>query len=327
MQLDNLHFSRRRFLKGATAALAVPQAFAADPYPSKPVRIVVGYAPGGTSDALARLVADRLGPRLGQQVIVENRPGAGGMLGTDYVAKAAPDGHTLLLASIGITLYPYIYAKVPYDVQKDLLPVAQLVSAPNFVAVSANSPIKSVRELINAAKANPGSLTFASPGAGSTPFLSGEVFKQMAGVNLVHVPYKGSSPAVMDLAGGTVTVMFDNATLPLIKSGRLRGLAVTTARRSASAPDLPTLAESGLPGYDITSWYGVVAPMGTPDVIAKRLNTEINAILAQSDVKERLFAMGCDPVISSQAQFADYVKRELALWKLLIKDSGMKIDM
>ena len=321
---------RRGWLQAAAAAAAAaaawPRAFAAEPYPSKPVRLVVGYAPGGTSDALGRLLAERLGPRLGQQVVVENRAGAGGMLGTDVVAKAPPDGHTLLLASIGIALYPYIYPKVPYDTLKDLLPVAQLVSAPNFVAVPANSPIRSVRELIEAARARPGALTFASPGSGSTPFLSGEVFKQMAGVDMVHVPYKGSAPAVMDLVAGTVSVMFDNATLPLIKAGRLRGLAVTTARRSPSAPDLPTLAESGLPGYDITSWYGVVAPGGTPADIVQRLHAEIQAVLGLPEVRERLFAMGTDPVLASQPQFADYVRRELDSWKRLIKDSGMKLE-
>jgi len=328
--MKQLHAPRRDFLKAAAAVAAssaAPLAFASGQYPSKPIRMVVGYAPGGTSDALARIVADKLGPRLGQQIIVENRPGAGGMLGTDYVAKSAPDGYTLLLATVGVSIYPYIYQKVPFDLMRDLLPIAQLVSAPNFVAVSATSPIKSVRELIEAAKAKPGTLTFASPGAGSTPFLSGEVFKQIAGVDMVHVPYKGSAPAVVDLISGTVTVMFDNATLPHIKSGRVRGLAVSTASRSASAPDLPTLAESGLSGYDITSWYGVIAPAGTPPDIARRLNSEINAVLAMPDVKERLFNMGTDPVIRTQPQFADYVRRELDSWKRLIKDSGMKVTM
>jgi len=299
---------------------------AADTYPTRPIRLIVGYAPGGTSDTLARLVAEQLSLRLGQPVVVENRPGAGGMLGTDMVAKSAPDGYTLALGSVGIALYPYIYAKVPYDLDRDLVAVAQLVSAPNFMAVSAESPIRSVKAFIEAAKAKPGSFTFGSPGAGSTPFLSGEVFKQMAGVNMVHVPYKGSAPAVMDLIAGTITVMFDNATLPMIRSGKLRGLAVTTAKRSAAAPDLPTLAESGLPGYDVTSWYGILAPAGTPAAIVQRLNTEVNAILGTPEMRKRLADMGVDVVTGTPKQFADYVHKELRSWKVLIKDSGMKID-
>jgi tripartite-type tricarboxylate transporter receptor subunit TctC len=320
---------RRALLRaGCVAALGIaPLAHAADPYPTRPLRIIVGYGTGGTADSLGRLLADKLSARLGQPVVVENKPGAGGMIGTDATAKAAPDGYTITLASIGITLYPYIYPKVPYDVSKDLVPIAHMVSAPNFMAVSANSPIKSVKEFIAAAKAQPNKLTFGTPGAGSTPFLSGEVFKKMAGVEMVHVPYKGSAPAVMDLAAGTISVMFDNATLPLIRAGKLRGLAVSTAKRSPAAPDLPTLAEAGLPGYDITSWYGVLAPAGTPPAIVQRLNAEVNAIMQMPDVRERFATMGVDPVGGTPDEFGAYIQKELRAWKVLIKDSGMKLEM
>jgi tripartite-type tricarboxylate transporter receptor subunit TctC len=310
------------------AAMPLGAVHAADPaYPNKPIRFVVPYTPGGSTDILGRLIGERLGKRLGQPVVVENRAGAAGMLGSDAVAKSAADGYTILIGSVANTIHPYTFKKMPFNLDKDLVPVAQFASVPNFLVVNSASPIMNVQQLIAAAKAKPGTLSFASTGAGATPHLSGEAFKSMAGIDLVHVPYKGSGPALADVLGGQVTMTFDNSALPLVKAGQLRALAVTTPKRSSAAPDIPTMAESGLPGYDITSWYGAWAPAGTPPEILKLLHSEINAILAMPDVKERMLTLGADPVIITQPQFADYVRDEQAKWKKLIQDSGMKIEM
>lgn len=288
-------------------------------YPDKPIRLVIGYAPGGTGDSLARLVAEKLGAKLGQTIIVENRPGAGGMIGTAYVAKADPDGYTLILASIGVALYPYLNEGVPYDVKKDLEPVVQLVSAANFLAVNATSDIKNVGDLVARAKKAPGKMTYGTPGTGSTPFLSMQLFQKMTGTQFLHVPYKGSLPAVTDVLSGTIDAVFDNAALPQVKAGKLRALAVSTQMRTEVAPDVPTMAELGYPDFAVSSWYGVMAPAGTPTAILDMLNANLREVLAAPEVLKLAYNLGVDVAPGSREQFRTYINSELDSWGKLIK--------
>lgn len=301
----------------AIASMAVGTAYAA--YPDRPIRLVIGYAPGGTGDTLARLVAEKLGAKLSQTIIVENRPGAGGMIGSAYVAKANPDGYTLLLASIGITLYPYLNESVPYDMQKDLEPIIQLVSAANFLAVSATSNIKTVADLVAAAKRMPGKMTYGTPGTGSTPYLSMQLFQKMSGTQFLHVPYRGSLPAVSDVLAGNIDLVFDNAALPMIKAGKLRALAVSTQKRTEVAPDIPTLAELGYPEFSVSSWYGVMAPAGTPTQILDMLNAALGEVLATPEVLKLTRDLGVDVAPGSREQFRTYINSEYESWGRLIK--------
>ncbi len=314
----------------ALAALAAGTsgALAAD-YPSKPVRLVVPFSAGGTSDLLARVVAERLGGALGQSVIVDNKPGAGGNIGSDIVAKAAPDGYTLLLGTVGThAINSSLYKKMPYDASKDFAPVTLVASVPNMLVVHPSVPVKSVQELIALGKAKPGTLSFASSGNGSSIHLSGELFKSLAEVDMLHVPYRGSSPAVNDLLGGQVNMMFDNmpSSLPHVKAGKLRALAVTSATRSPAMPDLPTLAESGIKGYDAAAWFGILAPAGTPPEVVQKLNAEIIKLLKMPEVADRLSAQGAVPTTNTPEQFADYIKSETAKWAKVVKASGAQID-
>jgi len=312
-------------------AIAAPFTFAqgAANYPAKPMRLVVPFPAGGTTDILARAVAQRLSEAWGQQVIVDNRPGAGGNIGSDLVAKAKPDGYTLLMGTVGThAINPSLYRNMPYDHVKDFAPVILVAGVPNVLVVNPALPVHSVPELIAYAKANPGKLNFASSGNGTSIHLSGELFKAMTGVEMTHVPYKGSAPALTDLIGGQVQLMFDNlpSSLPFIKAGKLRALAVTSGARAAALPDLPTLAESGLPGFEASSWFGVLAPAGTSRDIVAKLNGAIAGWLASPEAKEKLLAQGAIAAGGTPEDFARHIGAETSKWAKVVKASGAHID-
>lgn len=311
---------------GAAIALAAGIAGAQSGYPSKPIRIVSPSSAGGGTDIIARVLAPRLGERLGQQVIVENRPGAGTVIGIEYVAKAAPDGHTLLLGLSTLATSPALIRKLPYDAQRDLAPISQVAASANVLVVHPSVPVHSVRELIAFARARPGQLNYGSAGIGTNPHMTMALFLSMAKLEMVHVAYKGSAPAVTALLGGHVAAM--NATaitgLPHVRSGRLRGLGVTSSRRSAVAPELPTLAEAGVPGYEATQWYGVLAPAGTAREIVARLHAELVRILQLNDVKSRFAADGVEVVGDAPEQFAQYIRAETVKWAKVARDAGIQ---
>lgn len=301
----------------------------AQTYPNKPIKMVVPFPAGGTTDILARLVGQELSKAWGQQVIIENRGGAGGNIGSDLVAKSEPDGYTLLMGTVGTHgINVSLYKKMPYDAVKDFQPITQVAAVPNLLAVHPSVPVKSVKELIAYAKKNPNKLSFASSGNGTSIHLSGELFKTMTDVQMTHVPYKGSAPAVTDLLGGQVHLMFDNmpSVLPHVKTGKLRGLAVTTAKRSPAAPNLPTVAEAGVPGYEASSWFGVLAPAGVPKDIVTKLNKEIVRILNAPEMKKKLSEQGAEPVGNTPEEFAAHIKAEIAKWAKVVKASGAQID-
>jgi tripartite-type tricarboxylate transporter receptor subunit TctC len=301
----------------------------AQAWPAKPIKWIVPFAPGGTTDILARTVGEKLALALGQPVVVENKPGAGGGVGAEFTAKAAPDGYTIMGGTISThAINASLYNKLPYDPVKDFVAITLIARVPNMLVVNPAIPASNVKELIALLKANPNKYSFASSGNGTSQHLSGELFKTMAGVEMQHIPYKGSPPALQDVVGGQVTMTFDNITtaLPLAKAGKLRALAVTTATRSAAAPDVPTLAESGLPGFEVGSWQGVFAPAGTPPEIVRRLNAEIVKILNLPDVREKLTGLGAEPVGNSSEEFSAMVKAEVVRWAEVVKKSGAKVD-
>ena len=313
------------------AALVVTCAPAvwAQAYPSKPIRLVAPSTPGDAPDVIARLIADKLSPVLGQPVVVENKPGAGGVVGSDAVAKAAPDGYTLIMGNAGSHgINAAVYANLPYDIQRDFAPVSQVAVAPNVMVINPSVPATSVAEFIAYAKTQPGKLSYASGGNGSSAHMSIELFKSMAGIDLQHIPYKGSSPALTDLVGGQVAVFIGNMppTVPLVKAGKLRALAVTTKTRSALMPELPTIAESGLPGYETVAWFGVLAPAGTPPDVVNRLSQEIGRIARSPDVRDKLLAMGAEPVGGTPEEFKTVIDRDIAKWKPLAQKVGIKVD-
>jgi tripartite-type tricarboxylate transporter receptor subunit TctC len=317
----------RRLL--AAALIAAATCASAQTYPSKPIRLVVPFPPAGTTDILAREVGQRLTQVLGQSVVIDNRPGAAGNIGSEIVAKAAPDGYTLELCTVSThAINPGLYSKLPYDHVKDFAPVILVARVPNVLEVTPSLPVNTVADLIKLAKEKPGQINFASSGSGTSIHLSGELFKTMAGVDMVHVPYKGSAPALVDLVGGQVQVMFDNlpSSLQQIKAGKLRAVAVTSAQRAPVLPDVPTIAESGLPGFEATSWFGVLAPAGTPPEIIKRLNTEIDKWLQTPEAKEKLLAQGAAAAGGSPEEFATYIRSETDKWAKVIKASGAKVD-
>ena len=314
---------------GAALAVLTPCAAAADVYPSRPIRFVVAFPPGGGTDIIARSIAQKLSERLAQQVVVDNRPGAGGNIGTDVVAKSAPDGYTLLMGSAGpLAINASLFKTMPFDPIRDLAPVTLAASTPNVLVVHPSLKATTLKELIALARARPGEINFASSGYGTPAHLAGELFNSMAGVKLVHVPYKGASPALADLLGGQVQIMFSTMppALPHVRDGKLRALAVTSAKRSPAAPELPTVDEAGLPGFEANTWHGVVLPAGAPPSIITRLNHEIVAILHLPEVMERLSSQGAEALGSTPEEFAAYIRSETAKWAKVVRESGAKAE-
>jgi tripartite-type tricarboxylate transporter receptor subunit TctC len=316
------------FLLLVPAHVALAQG-AADTWPSRPIRVVVTVPPGGAADFIARTVGAKLSVALAQPVLVENRAGASGTLAADAVAKSAPDGHTLLQNSItthGVA--PLIFAKLPYDSFRDLTPITLLARIPLIMAVNADVPAGSVADFVALAKARPGAFSFASSGAGGAPHLAGELFKSVTGTELVHVPYKGSGPAVIDLVAGRVQLMFDGAPslLAHVKSGRLRVLAVASPQRNALVPQAPTFAEIGYPELDVSLWYGMMAPAGTPRAVVERLNVEIGKVLDAPEVRERFAAQGAEAAPTTPEQFAQFMRQELARWEPVVRKAGVKAE-
>jgi tripartite-type tricarboxylate transporter receptor subunit TctC len=308
--------------------LATSPAFAQD-YPAKPVRILLGFPVGQATDVLARIVAVRLSSQYGQQFYVENRPGAAGIIATDLAAKAEPDGYTLLATSSGpLAVNPTLYAKLPYDVARDFVVFAGLGVVPYAVVVNPNSPIKDIKGLVAHAKANPGKLNYASGGSGVTNHLVTEMFKAAAGIDMQHVPYKGGPAALTDLIGGQVDVMFETltATLPLVKSGKLRAIAVSSANRASALPDMPTISESGYPGFTGVPFVAMAAPAKTPKPIVSRLNADVNRILNLPDVRQSFLAAGTEPLVMTLEQLDEFVKSESVKWGRAVKASGAKVD-
>jgi tripartite-type tricarboxylate transporter receptor subunit TctC len=294
-------------------------------YPARPLRLIVPTAPGGGTDFTGRLVAAKLSETMGQQVVVENRGGGGGSVGADNAAKATADGYTLLLGSIAThAVNPALYKKLPYDHLKDFASVSLIGTVPNALVVHPSLPVKSMQEFITYAKANPGKINYGSSGVGSPPHLSMELLRSMTGINLVHVPYKGAGPALADLLGGQVQAMCTSLAglINFVKSGRVRALGVTTAKRNPQLPDVPTIVESGVPGYEVTIWYAVFAPVATPKAIIDKLNAEMVKALNSSEMKERMALQGMDPAPSTQAELTAFVKVETAKWAKAAKDSG-----
>jgi tripartite-type tricarboxylate transporter receptor subunit TctC len=321
------HNWRRWALALVTACIA--QGILAQAFPNHAIRLVVPFPAGGTTDILARDVAKQLTETLGQAVVVDNRPGAGGNIGADIVAKAAPDGYTLLMGTVGThAINPSLYAKMPYDHIKDFVPVVLVAGVPNVLVVNPSVPVNTVADLVKLAKAKPGSINFASSGSGTSIHLSGELFKTVAGVDMTHVPYKGSSPALTDLMGGQVQIMFDNlpSSLPLIKSGKLRAVAVTSLKRAPALPDVPTVAESGFPGFEASSWFGILAPAGTPAPIVARLNAEVNKWLQSPAGKQQLLTQGAEAAGGPPENFVAHIRAETEKWAKVVKASGAKVD-
>ncbi len=307
--------------------MAISAGAAAQDWPTKPIRLVTPYPPGGTTDILSRLFAQRMD--LGQQIIIEARPGAGGNVGTEQVARATPDGYTLVMGASGpMAINASLFRKLPYDPAKDLAPIVLVASVPLVLVVHPSVPAKDVKELIALLKANPDKYTYASAGNGTPQHLSGELFKSMTGTRMAHVPYKGSGPAVNDLVGGQVPIAFESmiAVLPQVQAGRLRALAVTSAKRSPTVPELPSLAESGVPGYESIAWYGVAGPAGIPKPIVDRINREMRRVLNETEMKARLFAMGSASVHGTPEQFGAFIRSEIQKWARVVKESGARVD-
>ena len=315
----------KKMLAGALLALAAGLA-AAQGYPSKPIRLVVTFPPGGAPDILARLFSDKA--QLGQPVVIDNKPGAGGNIGADNVAKSPPDGYSLVMATVGThSINGSLYSKMPYDMVKDFVPVAHVASTPNLLVVTNDLPVKNVAELITYLKANPNKLSFGSPGIGSSVHVSGELFKSLTGTSMTHVPYKGRQFAIPDLVGGQIQLMFDNmpSALPMAKEGKIRALAQTSAKRSAAAPDVPTVAET-VPGFEATSWFAVFAPAGTPKEVVARLNAELKRVFTLPEVTDKLKTLGLEPWISTPEELTRFQAGEITKWAKVVKDSGAKAD-
>lgn len=301
----------------------------AQTYPAKPIRLVVTFPTGGAPDTLARTISEKINPAWGQTVIVDNKPGAGGNIGAEFVARAAADGYTLVMGTVGThSINGALYAKMPYDMVKDFAPVTLIASTPNLLVVNNDVPAKNVQELIALAKSKPGQLTFGSPGIGTSVHVSGELFNSLAGVKMQHIPYKGRQFAIPDLIGGTITMMFDNmpSAIPVVREGKLRAIGVTSAKRSPSAPEIPTIAEQGLPGFEATSWFAVFAPANTPRPIVNQLHQEIVRIFNLPDVKEKLAKLGLDPILGGPEELARVQQAEITKWAKVVKDSGAKAE-
>nr|WP_114973880.1 tripartite tricarboxylate transporter substrate binding protein [Rhodoferax ferrireducens] len=327
MHQFKLKFSTLLQAAALTLGLAGGSAMA-QAWPSRPISLVVPFPAGGTTDVLARAVGQELSKSLGQPVIVESRPGAGATLGADYVAKAKPDGYTLLMGAVHHTIATSVYKKLAYDFQKDLAPITTVALVPNVLVVNPNVPAKHVKELLALAKADPGKLTYGSNGNGTGQHLIGAQFEGMGGVQLLHVPYKGSGPLTTDLLGGQISMSFDTITpvLPQIKAGKLRALAVTTATRSKALPDVPTLDESGLKGFNLGTWFGVLAPAATPRDIVSRLNTEIVKIINSPEFKKKMDDIGAEPIGNTPEQMAKQIKDDTERFAKLVKDAKVSIE-
>jgi len=318
-----------RHVLAALALAAFATAAPAQHYPARPIRLIVPFPPGGGTDIAARTIANKLSETLKWTFVVENKPGAGGSLGVEQAVKSPADGYTLVIGQTSnLAINPALYAKLPYDPLKDLSPVALIVSAPVVLVVATNSPHKSLGDLVAAARRDPGAVTFASPGNGTVSHLAGELLQRAAGVKFTHVPYKGASQAMTDLLGGQVQSFMSSvpSALAQIKGGRLRAIAVTSAKRAAEMPEVPTIAESGYAGFDATTWYGLLAPAGTPAAIIKRLNAEVNRVLGTPDVSGRLAAEGGEVLGGSPERFASLLKADHAKWGRVVKESGAKVD-
>lgn len=318
-----------QFVAAALAACCLAPASLAQTYPDRTVRIVVAFPPGGAIDALARVLGQKLSEEWKQSVVVENRPGAGGIIGTDLVAKAPADGYTLAAGAVSTHgINAALYKKLPYDPLRDFTAIAPIAIVPNLLVVNAALGVSTVPELVAMARARPGALSYASAGSGTTLHISCELFKSLARVDLVHVPYKGSGPAIVDVVGGQVPVMCDSITssLPHIRSGKLKVLGITSARRSSTLPQVPTLAEAGVPGYEMNPWFGMFAPANTPPAVVARINGDMQRILAMPDVKEKLFGIGAEPMHMSSDQFAALVRADLDKWGRLVRSAGITAD-
>ena len=325
---------KHRFFTPALAAVfalgwIAPARAADDDYPNRPVKIVVPFAPGGSTDVVARILGEKLAAELKQSFVVDNRPGAGGNIGADAVAKSAPDGYTLLMGTTGVlSINGHLYKNLAYDPEKDFAPVSYTSLITNILVVNPEVQVRTVPEIVRLAKSKPGSLTFASSGAGSSTHLSGELFKSLAGVEILHVPYRGSSQALIDVMSGQVTMLFDNApsSLPFVQQGKLRAIAVTSTKRLPNLPDIPTIDEAGVPGYESLSWSGIIAPAATPRAIINKLNAAIDRILAMEDVKQRFAALGVEPVGGPPEVFARHIRAESEKWGRLIKAANITIN-
>jgi tripartite-type tricarboxylate transporter receptor subunit TctC len=318
-------------LAASHAILAAPPVVAqpaAAPWPTKPIRLVVGFPPGGPTDVVARTIGQRLGEVLGQTIVVDNRPGAAGNLGAELVAKSPPDGYTMLLGTVATTIAPAIYKDLRYHVQRDLAPVSLVAATPFVVAVNPALPVNNIKEFIALLKAQPGKHTCSSAGNGSPIHLACEIFKSMAGVQMTHVPYSGSAPALAAVAGGHVSVMFEtiNTAMPMIRGAKVKGLAVAAKQRFAGAPEMPTVDESGVPGYEANTWSGLFVPIQTPKPVVQRIHDATVAALKTPEVGQRLAQSGADPVGNSPEQFAAIIRADLAKWAKAVKESGAKID-
>jgi tripartite-type tricarboxylate transporter receptor subunit TctC len=315
-------------LLAAACAVLAPSMACAQKFPDKPIRFIVPFPPGGGNDILARVLAPKMGESLGQPVVIDNRAGAGGNIGTEIAAKSPPDGYTIVIASNQVTMNPALYAKLPFDIEKDFAPVALAASVPMVLAVHPSVAAATVRELIALAKASPGKLNHSTPGAGTPQHIAFEAFNHAAGINITHVPYKGTGPAIADLIGGQVQAAFGTmASLEQhVKAGKLRALAVATPKRSNAMPNVPTVAESGLPGFDVSLWYSILAPAGTPAPILARLSGEIAKALAAPDVRDRLIAQGFEISYLNPEQMNDLMKRDIARWGKSLLEIGLKLD-
>ncbi len=315
-------------LFAAALVLAMPLAHGQS-YPTRPVRLVVPFPPGGSADILGRALGQKLGEGLGQSVVIENRPGAGTAIAAEFVANALPDGYTLMLGTVSShAINPAVNPKLPFDPVRNFTPVAPVATIPFALIVHPSLPVKSVGELITYVRQRPGKIDYSSAGNGTSNHLAGELFEAMTGAHMVHIPYRGSAPALQDLIAGRVSVMFDLVltAAPHIKSGAVRGLAVTGARRSAVLPDLPTVAESGLPGYEVSAWFGIFGPAGMPRTVVDRLNTEVARGLATPDLQQRLVSQGAEPLAGTPDEFAAYLKSEIAKWAKVVREAGITPD-
>ncbi len=315
-------------LVAAAATLVATSTANAQTYPERPIRMVLPFPPGGVTDLLARALAEKLAPRLGQPVVVDNKSGAGTVLASDLVARAPADGYTVLMAASSLGTAPLLYEKVGYDAIKSFAPITQVASVVHVLVVNPNLPVKSVAELVAYSKQNPGKLNYASTGTGTSTHLEAELFKSMSTTFMVHIPYRGSGPALVDLVAGQTNVMFDafGSSGPFIKAGKLRALAVTTAKRSPSIPELPTVAESGLPGYEAMPWLGLVAPAGTPQAVVDRLYREVNEVLKDPEIRERFKGWGLDIIGNTPSEFSTFLRRDIDQWTKVISSAKIKAE-